>query len=516
MTKNKIILVNPTLKKSTFDAPVTANDIRIYPYPAMMVFATMLNRAGYNVVLIDGNRYDYPTTLRKIQEENDESNIFIGFTVMTSMVLWVYETIKMIKACRRDSVIVVGGVHPSLFPEQTIENEFIDVVAVNDFTKSIIPLAEALKKGRNLENIPSILFKRDGLVIKTPVGEIDDIEQIPFEDFELIDGDYYKVNNGMRFPIKEDVFVGHLLTGLGCTHRCAFCYSTILRQKYRFKTAEDIVDRIEYLMNRHGITMFYFTDENFFASKKRIYRFIELVEKKTLKFTFRAYARGSYFNDNHLSQELLNKLRSIGMVYVAFGAESGTDRVLAMLDKGLTVEQTRKAVRMLIEAEMYISLSFMIGIPGEKEHEIRDTVRFALELMESYKRIECAVNGFIVYPGSPLSEKAVKQFGLRIPQSFEEWAGRHHKGSSDLLSPFYGSQEKPWVPNKNKFDIRLKYLSLYKGIVDKMNRAERRPILLMFFRKTIKFRLLIDVFILPFEIWANRIKKKIIVIRRAG
>jgi len=513
MEKNKVILVNPSLGVGVGVGVDGSFASRVYPYPALMVYVTMLHHAGYEVVFIDGSRSDFNGTLKQIESSIDESLIFIGFSVMTTMVPWTFKIIKELKLRYPEQIIVLGGMHPSIYPEQTVRDENVDIVAVDEFTSTMLGFTETLKNGGDLNNVPSIMFKENGKVIATERGEKDDLEKIPLVDYDLLDIEYYKKNNALSYPIpSSEVSVGHILTGLGCTHKCTFCYVSISDKRYRFRSADVVVDRIEYLQKKYGIDLFYFTDEDFFASQKRMNRFIELVEERKLKFRFRAYARVSYFKNRHLNVEVLKKLESLGLFFVAMGAESGNDHVLQdMLEKKIAAKDTRQAVSMVSETSIMPSLSFMVGMPDEKEDEIRDTYMLALELLDKYKNIECEVVGFALYPGNKLSDEAARKYELGLPESLEEWASISYEENADLSSPFYGPQKRPWVKNTVEFNRQLQYFSMYKKAVIRVHASKNPSIILKLLRSMIRLRFKYNFFYLPFEAWLNnlRVRNKI-------
>ncbi|MFA5316761.1 MAG: cobalamin-dependent protein, partial [Dehalococcoidales bacterium] len=300
MSKPGVIFVNPSLAQGGGKC-----DEVLFPFAAIMLLATILDRSGYDTTIIDGNMYPLAECIEKVRAAVNENTVFVGFSVMTSQVKWAYKVADALKKSHPALKIVWGGVHATLYPEQTIADPLIDIIAVNEACSSIAMLSEALKNGGDLSQVPGIYFRKDGKVIKNAPYMPDDITKIPQIDFSLFDAPRYARNNllpkAYDLPLKDAVMMP-IITGLGCAYKCSFCINVILNRKYRYMEAEDIVDRIEYLQKEYGANFFQLLDEDFFINKKRTMDFIELVEKRGLKFYFRPWMRVSYFRDSYISE----------------------------------------------------------------------------------------------------------------------------------------------------------------------------------------------------------------------
>jgi len=513
MDKNKVILINPSL--SYYDE---ANTSVTYPLSALMIYGTMLNKAGYEFVFIDGNRYTTQETIIRTLRNIDESVIYVGFSVMTCQVPWTYEVVKAIKSYNKNIKIVLGGFHPSLYPQQTIGCEYIDVIAINEFTQMFMLLTEVLENGDDLQKVPSIIFRRGNRIIKTQLGEKDDIRKIPFIDFDLFDINYYKANNLLSSMVglaQQNVSTGFILTGIGCAYKCNFCYNAILKRRYRFRKAEEIVDRIECLQKKYGLKYFQMMDEDFFINKKRVLEFIELIKERNITIYFRLWGRADHFNENYLDVALVKKLREVGMKNVVMGAESGVDRTLKSLNKGTTVADNENAIKILSNAGVIPRASFMVGLPEEEEEDILETFRFALRLKKKYKTFDPEILAFVPYPGSPLFDKAVKEYGLRTPQSFEEWASVDYPNKKHTGAMFFNAQDKPWIKDIVSFDRRLSYFYLFKQIESRIESQDRARFIYRLFKGIISIRFDLGFFYFPFELAVKNIVRSIMLRRCA-
>lgn len=453
MESKKVIFVNPSL---SYDDKKYGE--KVFPFASIMLLSTILKGSGYEVKIIDSNRYSTDDCLAEINKEIDNSTLYIGFSVMTSQVPWAYKVTKEIKKVFPNLCVIWGGTHPTLYPEGTIADDLIDIVVVNEACSTITKLTKAIKDDNGLYEIPGIYFKSEKKIVKTSDFLPDDIKAIPPINFSLFDVDFYSHDNMLShlYNFNEKIISLPIITGLGCVYKCTFCINVILKRRYRFKTAEEIVDRIEYLQGVYGANFFQFLDEDFFISKKRIFDFLDLVEKKRLKFYFRPWLRVSYFRDDYISVDVAKRLERIGMITAVMGAECGSQAMLDKIEKQIKVEDTLRAAQTLSKTKIIPRFSFMVGLPGETKEDILATYRLALRLKKIDKRADIPILSFAVYPGSQLYNEAVKEYNLKEPTALSEWAKTDFSG----YLGFYSAQGKPWIFNKKIFNRMGHYYNL--------------------------------------------------------
>lgn len=455
MVKNKIILINPALH---FQKPL---DHGMYPNTAIMVLATILSRAGFLVKIVDGRYLKINQAIKSIVEESDQSLLFIGFSVMTVQLPWAYQVSQAIKAKLPQKPVVWGGVHPTLFPEQTIEDTNIDIVVVDEAAATITALAQTLACDQDLSKIEGIFYKDNSRIKHTPANrQRDSFENVPFIDFDLIDNQRYCRNNNIAI---EEFYLGRyqncrvypLICGLGCSYRCTFCINVILGKKYNCRPAEEMIERIKFLKQSYQANFIHTMDENFFISKQRTFRFLELLEKENLKIKWRPQVRPDYFNDNYINLELARRLQRSGMVVAAMGVESASQKMLDKLQKNMKTEQIIKTAELLSKTKIIPKMNFMVGLPGETQKDIRETYRLAVKIRKTVKPSCVSITPFKPYPGSQLYDEIVANYGYRPPQSLKEWA----KLSETELSESAGYESYRnyhWIENPKQL-IKIEY-----------------------------------------------------------
>lgn len=466
MKIGKVVFVNPLL---SYEGEDVRSDNRAYPYPGLMILASVLDKSGYDVKLIDSNLYTSSEFRNKLFSEINYDTVFIGFGLMTMNVAWAYPRICEIKERFPEMKIVVGGIHATLFPDQMIEDEHIDIVVINEACSTITILADTLKEGGDLSKIHGIYYKNDGEIIKNPPNKIlDSFAEIPFINFSLIEHEIYAKNNCIvfrYFPREKEEYISYpIQTSFGCPYKCTFCVNAMLSRRYRYRSAEEIVERIEFLIHEYNANFIIMYDEEFCIDKKRLLRFIELVEEKKLKFQWRASLRVTNFKPDYIDTKLARRLEGIGFVSAVMGGESGNQRVLDNIKKKITVEHIVNAMKALSVTNITPKISFMVGMPGETDEEIEDTYRLCIKLkklfLDKNKQADIGIFPFRLYPGSPLFDKAVEEKCLeKENRSLKEMASVSTEDMKEGMG--YETIYKMYVSDPEKFENMVFLYSIF-------------------------------------------------------
>jgi radical SAM superfamily enzyme YgiQ (UPF0313 family) len=200
-----------------------------------------------------------------------------------------------------------------------------------------------------------------------------------------------------------------------------------------------ILDEIAALVDRYKITAVTFNDENFFGSKDRFFEFLDAIQRREFRISWRGNARANYFSEDYLSATCVEKMRAAGCALLQIGAESGSQRILNLLKKDITVEQIVRSAEYTGRAGLAASFSFMMGIPGETPEEVNETLRLAGRLLElNPLAYIIGPQVYRPYPGSELFEECVR-LGLKMPQSLSEWPA--HTAHGGHFSRF----DQPWI-----------------------------------------------------------------------
>lgn len=394
---------------------IPAFDIPKVPF-SILALGSYLITKGYTLKLFDGSASPhYKKEL--LQAITDNPPLFVGFSVMTPSVGLAVELTKDIKRLHPDVRIAWGGPHAALFPEQIIESNLVDIVCLNEGELFCETMALKQATQQPLINIPDSCQRINGRIVKNKSSSFIDVNTLPPLAYDLLDipryiGTYKLYNKTYR----------HLgiIAGYGCPYRCSFCINVVLQRKHRGKSSERILEEIRRAHKLYGITYFPLMDEFFFDDIKRVNDLVTAIMQLEFKIIWRVQARADSFR-KMITKELLTKMKLSGCCAIGIGAESGSQRILNAINKGITVEDIIRSNRMCNEARITITNSFMIGIPGEELTDVIQTARLCDTIMSKFKySIIQYPQLFRPYPGSPLYEKAVAH-QLQVPRSLEEW-----------------------------------------------------------------------------------------------
>ncbi|NQU88054.1 MAG: radical SAM protein [Mariniphaga sp.] len=411
MTK-KVLLLFP---RTGFD-PIKPR----MPSPLIYI-GTFLKEKGYEPIIVD-TRVDKDYKRKIISHIND--SIAVGITTMTGMqILFALNLARFVRKAAPKIPIIWGGVHPSLLPEQTIQNKYVDVIVRGEGEETFYHLIKAIDDKTALEKVKGITFKdKEGNVINTPNREFIDLNKLPFPNWELIDYKKYRIFD--------------ILSARGCPHRCGFCYNIQFNcQNWRPKSAKRVLKEIEYVVRKYNVKQLNFIDDNFFTDKKRVEEICRGIIKKGFKIKWRASCRVDYIN--RYGSKFLNLLNKAGLVELFIGAESGSQRMLNLIKKDITIKQTINTVKKCKDNNIQAQYSYMIGFPGETEKDLMKTFK----QIDLIKRIDphAMINMIAIYtpyPGTEMYEQC-KNLGFKPPRTLEEW-GEYTYTFANL--PYLGSK----------------------------------------------------------------------------
>lgn len=390
---------------------------------SLLFLAETLEKNGYMLRLID----------RRVDKKNPvdlkiDNVICVGISAMTSpMILDGIEFAKQIRAISQHIPIIWGGIHPSTLPDQTILNEYVDIVVRGEGELTLLEVVKKLESGESLESVKGITYKENGKIKVNPDREewvnLNEIGTLPYH---LIDMNKY---NTTEFSYQSS---------RGCPHNCSFCYNRAFNKKsYRFKSSEKVLKDLEYIVGKFNLKQINFDDDNFFVNRKRVEEICKWILERKFNIDWYAACRIDYFA--RYDSEFINLLRDSGCKKILFGAESGSSKILKFINKDINVEETISAVKKCKDAGIIPILSFMCGLPNETKEDLYKTLDLIDEIKGIYRN--ALVNGlflFTPYPNTDITNK-LHEAGYSFPSSLEEW-GKYLFGHVTI--------SKQWLENR--------------------------------------------------------------------
>jgi len=305
--------------------------------------------------------------------------------------------------------LVWGGIHASLLPEQTLRDPHIDYVIQGEGEETIVELVRALEKGASPAGIQGLWYKEDGQIRRNPPRPFLDMNTLERVPYHLLDPKVYHLNEFLEIP-----------TSRGCSYRCGFCYNLQYNKRtWRTMSVERILEDLDHYMATYRPNNLVFREDNFFQSLSRVRRICQGIVDAGYNFTWRASCKVS--TARRMEPEDFALLRASGFKEFGFGMESGSPRVLSLMKKDITVEDTLVASQKVSEAGFSSYGSFVGGYPGETEKEFAETIAFITSIFREYPNFSFVVFLYVPYPGTD-SYDQLGQYGFAYPQGIEDWA----------------------------------------------------------------------------------------------
>lgn len=370
----------------------------IEEYPALATgstyLAAMLRENGHEVRILD-LLISEPCPEKVHREVSDWKPELVGITSVTMTFPMASRIASWVKMAWPHTIVVLGGPHVSFLPERSLaECKEADIVVRGEGEETIVELAMALEKGRDLRSVKGLTYKRNGEFVSTPDRPlVGDLDSLPAPAWDLLPLARYRVLRGK---------VG-VLSSRGCPYGCIFCVGhRMVGRKGRFRDPVKVADEVEWLAKR-GFPSIGIDDDLFTRNKKHAMAICEELKARRLGITWHAFARV-----DTVDPELLRTMAEAGCTDVLYGVESGSQEILRRIGKRITLEQVVKAVRMGRETGIRIFASFILGLPGETRETLKATARFARSLGCQY--------GFHVlspFPGTRIWEER-EALGIKI------------------------------------------------------------------------------------------------------
>ena len=376
-----------------------------WPVPPVGIayVSSALKAAGYNVFTLNLNLHsDYDSILSKAIHENNIDIIGTGGLVVN------YHTIKEIvnkcKAIKPEVIVWVGGslITFSAIPVMNgILNADIGMIGEGEITACEMMHCLEQNDGdidKLLEVKGLVVRTKGGQIISTePRGEIEDIDTIPYPDYDGFD--YFEMIRRFWDSDSTGIISAPLTTSRSCPFNCTFC-SKSGGTKYRQRSLESIFDELDYLVEKYGVNRILLNDELFANDKNRIVEFCDRIAKYNIKWFV------SLRVSRHITAELLQMMKSSGCVQILYGLESGDNSILKSMRKGITAEEIARVAKLTYEAGFQVVGNFIFGDTNETLETARNTLNFIKEHIKYFSSV--ALSPILLFPGSYLYKKAVK------------------------------------------------------------------------------------------------------------
>ncbi len=379
----KVLLINP---------PYPFEEHPSAPF-GLMSLAGYLIEKGYEVriedYIIEQNSIERYRSV--IEEFNPD---VIGATAVSMTVKKSLSILREYRSLAPEVITVMGGAHATFDPEGVLNSGIVDFIVRGEGEITFTELLNAKSKGEDTAFVNGISYIIDNIIHHTPDRElIEDINILPYPARNLIALSKYK---SMDLPV-------NMITARGCPHSCIFCLGRkMVGSRLRYFNIERVVDEFE-LLSKMGFSQINIADDLFTSNKKRCIAICDGIISRGIKQPWSAFARV-----DTISEDLLHKLNESGCTTLCFGIESGNQEILDRVKKKTNLEKCRAAAEMCRNAEIIPMASYILGLPGETEETVMNTLRFAGTL-----NMDFGIHILSPFPGTEIREKA-EEYGITI------------------------------------------------------------------------------------------------------
>ncbi|WP_316235390.1 MULTISPECIES: B12-binding domain-containing radical SAM protein [unclassified Bradyrhizobium] len=402
------------------------------PHLGLMTLATILERAGHNVRIID------PKELFETRDSASPDEDFleawaqeilrcdpsiVGFTALGRTLPYCVGVARRLKAAAPHSPIVIGGPHATIVGERLLEKfDCFDVVVRYEAEPLILDLVRNLQSGASLDGIPNLLFRRDSSIVRTRHSlEIPEMDDLPPPAMHL-----YDISDTMMAELS-------LEAGRGCPFSCTFCSTaTFFKRRYRLKSNYRLIADMEDMRGRYGVSRFILNHDLFGLNKKSLREFCRLITGRG--FTWKCSMR-----PDTLDRSLLDQMVAAGCVDIYFGVETGSERLQSVIKKRLDLSFARRTLSTVAAMGVTCTASFITGFPEESIEDQDATLNLIGDLLaEAPDKITAQLHILSPEPGSELAiDPAAIAFDGLGPELDDLFDARLVEQEPELFSVFY-------------------------------------------------------------------------------
>jgi len=390
-------LVIPSwLPGDIFPAKTAGAQLNYWQPLGTLYVATALQRAGHDVRLLNGAFLSRQEILAELRSFGPR---FVGVYATTFGWPRASGVARDVKRILPGAFLCAGGPYPVALQARCLAEEpAFDAAVTGEGEKTVAELVERLERGRTLDGAAGVVFREgERIAVNPPRPLLQDLDALPIPDRTLL-GDAGRYLPPPAAYRRKPVAV--MLTSRGCNRHCIFCFQLDRRRDsgIRYRSVENVIEEIE-LCLRQGYREIKFIDDTFAEDRDRALRLAREIRRRRLDFTWFASACV-----NQVDPELLRAFREAGCWAILYGVESGVQRNLATLRKGITLQQARDAVRWAREAGIRVQTTFVFGIPGETYADGLRTIAFACELAPDL----ASFHAIAPFPGTTLHDRAAE------------------------------------------------------------------------------------------------------------
>lgn len=454
----KVLLINPPspvwMKQKERNIPL-----------GILYLSSSIKKHGHEVRFIDVNNEQISLHLNEGTLDLEEyykrriSKVFSGFQPDLVGISVHYsgrfkagiELAERLKMESADIPIVIGGIHPSIFPEEILnEYKCIDFILQGESEGTIVELVECLRGNEaGYADIDGLGYRvKNRVIINKKTQFIDDVDRIPFPDYDLVDIKEYYFDTSQWFnpkelPINLNI---HILSSRSCPHHCSYCSMFLAHgPRYRMRSAINVLDEIKYLYDRFEQRYFSFMDDNFTLNRRRTLEICRGIIDKGLDIQFDT-PNGLAINS--LDHEIIEALVAAGMVKCCLAVESGSPAIRNKIGKKLPQEKIYSVIESIRGFPgLVFNTFFIVGFPDETVETLDETY----ELIRNLKLEKAIISFATPFPGTELFRECMEKglLDISIGEALHNLDNFYYANDMPFIKPHY-------LEKRDLIEFRLK------------------------------------------------------------
>ena len=357
----KVLFVNP---------PQTASKYKfmgvIAPPLGIAYMAGVLQENNIDVEILDASAedMDFKDVEKELLKRKPD---LVALTALTPTIGRALETAQVVKETLPNSIVVMGGYHPTFNFIETLEDENVDIVIRGEGEYIMLNLVQALENQSSLHDVKGIVFEDKNskeIVVNPEAPLIQDLDELPFPALNLLPMKKYRL-------LDMDTHMTTMITTRGCPMQCSFCSSAAMHgKKIRERSVENIVDEIEYLKTNYDIDTIAFMDDTFTLKKRKVMAICDEILKRNIEIMWGCTSRV-----DTLDEKLLKKMKEAGCITIFIGVESADQQQLDNMCKNTTIAKIENAFKIAHKLKIRTIASVALGMPGDTKEIMNKTIK---------------------------------------------------------------------------------------------------------------------------------------------
>ncbi len=368
------------------------------------------------------NKLKFKKIVKIIEKTNNIEKFLICFSMLTENRFHIQEISQKLKSYFGDKcIIIVGGPHVTS-DDSVLDNcSGIDIAVKGEGEQTFFEIINKLNKNFNIKSlreVKGISYRENFKIIHNQNRErIFNLDEIPFPAFDKINANDYIISFPVKNRVKEKIKALHITGSRGCVYNCCYCSVACLwERRVTYRSVDNIIREIKFLLNRYNINSILFRDDNFTYRKKNLIKLCEEIINQKISFYWFCLARA-----DKLDYDLLKLMYQAGCRSISFGIESSNQTLLDnVINKDLDLGCIENLVKSCQKIGIYAKAYFTYSYPNEEYVDALKTIEYAKGL----KIDKCSLSRIYIYPGTPIYRYALEK--NLLPVGFA-WFNKYKK-----------------------------------------------------------------------------------------